>query len=126
MSGVLLAAAVLAALTAAIHSFVGGRDVVRPLLASSLAEEPRRTLYGCWHIVTVLLVASAAVLFYLAFADSGASRDSLARFIALIHLASGCVFVAVALSARGPRRLLRFPQWALLLPIGALAWAGTL
>ena len=126
MNGAFLAAGVLAAVTAAIHLLAGQLDVVRPLLASSLAEQPRLTLYGCWHMVTVLLAGSAAALLYLAFANADASTDPLARFIALIHLASGLVFAAVALSAQGPKRLVRLPQWALLLPIAGLAWGGTL
>lgn len=125
MSEAFLAGGLLATATAAVHLVAGQRDIVRPLLSSPLAEEPRRTLHGCWHIVTILLVGSAVALLRLA-ADPGApGAHALGRFIAVLHLTSGLLFIAEALAARGPRRLLRLPQWTLLLPIGALSWAGT-
>jgi len=125
MSEAFLAGGVLAAATAAVHLVAGHRDIVSPLLSAPLADEPRRTLHGCWHIVTILLVGSAVALLRLA-ADPGVSgAQELGMFIAALHLASGLLFVAEALAAGGPRRLLQFPQWTLLLPIGALSWAGS-
>ena len=125
MSEAFLAGGLLATATAAVHLVAGHRDIVRPLLASPLADEPRRTLHGCWHIVTVLLVVSAVALLRLA-ADPGApGAQALGGFIAVLHLASGALFIAAALAAPGPRRLLQLPQWTLLLPIGALSWVGS-
>ena len=125
MSEALLAGGLLATATAAVHLVAGHRDIVSPLLSSPLADEPKRTLHGCWHLVTILLVGSAVALLGLA-ADPGASgAQALGRFIAVLHLAGGLLFIAEAWSAGGPGRLLQLPQWTLLLPIGALSWAGS-
>jgi len=55
-----------------------------------------------------------------------ASANALARFIAVNYLGFGLVFLTITLSLDWPRRLFRLPQWALLLPVAALAWAATL
>ena len=125
MNAPLLAAGVLAAVTAGIHLIAGHADTVRPLLASSLSEAPKRTLHGCWHIASVVPAVSAVVLIYLAVFGGGASADALARFIALNYFGFGLVFLAIALSVAWPKGLIRLPQWALLLPVAALAWWGT-
>ncbi|MDQ3661749.1 MAG: hypothetical protein M3454_11955, partial [Actinomycetota bacterium] len=116
---------VLAAVTAGIHLIAGHADTVRPLLASSLNEASKRTLHGCWHIASVVQAVSAVVLLYLAVFGGGASTDALARLIALNYFGFGLVFLAIALSVAWPKGLIRLPQWALLLPIAALAWWGT-
>lgn len=110
MNAAFLAAGILAGVTTGIHVVAGRLDTVRPLLASSLAEQPRRTLHGRWHMVTVVLGGSAVALLYLAAGDAGAGANALARFIALLYLASGLVFLTVALLAQGPRRLVQLPQ----------------
>ena len=125
MNAPLLAAGVLAAVTAGIHLIAGHVDTVRPLLASSLNEAPKQTLHGCWHIASVVQAVSAVVLLYLAVFGGGASADALARFIALNYFGFGLVFLAIALSVAWPKGLIRLPQWALLLPVAALAWWGT-
>lgn len=125
MNLLMLSAGALAALTAGVHLIAGHLDTERPLLASSLAEVPKRTLQGCWHVASVAQATSAAALLYVGFADA-ASAPALARFIAANYLGFGLVFLAIACSAHSPRRFVRLPQWALLLPIAALAWAATL
>ena len=125
MSVALLAGGLVATATAAVHLLAGRRDTVGPLLSSHLADEPTRTLHGCWHIVTVLLVGSAVTLLCLAAAPGAPGAQALGRSIAVLHLASGVLFVAEAFAAGGPRRLLQLPQWAFLLSIGGLSWAGS-
>jgi hypothetical protein len=125
MNLLLLMAGALAALTTGVHLIAGHLDTERPLLASALADVPKRTLHGCWHMASVAQAAAAAALLYVGFADA-AGADALARFIAVNYLGFGLVFLAIAFSADSPRRFVRLPQWALLLPIAALAWAATL
>lgn len=52
-------AAVLMALIAGVHIFAGSRTDVAPLLASNMPEPARSTLYYCWHLVSIMLVAMA-------------------------------------------------------------------
>lgn len=122
MNWLVLASGVLATLTAAIHLVAGGKDVARPLLESSLAEDVKLTLYACWHLVSVALVFSSVAL--LANGIGLMVSDLTVAFISVLWLLFGIVFLAVALWVAQPRGLLRFPQWVLLLPVGALGLWG--
>ncbi|WP_165984299.1 hypothetical protein [Streptomyces sp. YIM 98790] len=123
MNGWLLTAGGIAAATTVIHVLAGGKSVVRPLLGSEVAAEPRRTLHVVWHMVTADLVLSSVALLALAFA--AAPSTALALFIAAQYLAYAVVFLVVTLAADWPRPLLQLPQWILLLPVGVLALVGT-
>lgn len=125
MNPLMLAAGALAAITTGIHLVAGHVDPIRPLLSSSLAETPKRTLHACWHMASIVQASAALVLLYLAFNQS-ASEKALARFIAVNYLGFGLVFLAITLSVDWPRRLVRLPQWALLLLIAGFAGAATL
>ncbi|MFJ6636508.1 hypothetical protein ACIQMR_34815 [Streptomyces sp. NPDC091376] len=124
MNGWLLAGGSLATVTALIHLVVGERDVVRPLLGSSLQAEPRRTLHGVWHFATVDLLFSGLTL--IALATRPTANAPLVLFIAAHFLAYAAVFLVITLRAGWSRPLLRLPQWMLLLPVAALAGAGVL
>jgi hypothetical protein len=121
----MLAAGALAAITTGIHLAAGHVDPVRPLLSSSLAEAPKRTLHACWHMASIVQASSAVVLLYLAF-NQVASANALARFIAINYLGFGLVFLTVTLSVDWPRRLVRLPKWAFFLLVAGLAGAATL
>lgn len=117
----LTAAAMLAAITTIIHLVLGGRDVVRPLMASTLPEEPKLTLYLCWHVVTIVL-AGLTVCFLLPALGTG-SHDL--AWVAttgalLLTLWNGALIALFRLS------LLGYPQWALFGPMAALGFLGLL
>ncbi|MBW1601545.1 hypothetical protein JJV70_05365 [Streptomyces sp. JJ66] len=124
MNGWLFAAGSLAAATTLIHVIAGGRDVVRPLLGSSMEAEPRRTLHVVWHFVTVDLLLSAVALIVLALRAE--PNVPLALFIAAHYVAYTAAFLVGTLTVGWSRPLLRLPQWMLLLPVGTLTVIGTL
>ncbi|WP_432072947.1 hypothetical protein [Streptomyces wuyuanensis] len=124
MNGWLLAAGALATVTALIHLVAGGRDVVRPLLGSSLEAEPLRTLHAVWHFATADLLFSGVAL--TALATRPAPNAPLVLFIAAHFLAYAAVFLVITFRVGWSRPLLRLPQWMLLLPVAALAGAGVL
>ncbi|WP_251070698.1 hypothetical protein [Streptomyces sp. ISL-96] len=105
------------------HAIAGGRDVVRPLLAGSLPDEPRRVLHAVWHMVTADMVLAAAALIWLALRDRPGS-DTIAWLLAAHFVAYSAVFLAVSLAASWSKPLLRLPQWMLLLPVAVLAAVG--
>ncbi|MFE6199256.1 hypothetical protein [Streptomyces sp. NPDC057838] len=123
MNGWLLTAGGIAAVTTLVHATAGGRSVVRPLLGSTVAAEPKRTLHVVWHMVTADLLLSSIALLVLAFA--AAPSTWLVVFIAAQHLAYATIFLVITLSADWPRPLLQLPQWMLLLPVAVLALLGT-
>ncbi|MFD4246798.1 hypothetical protein ACFWP3_35185 [Streptomyces sp. NPDC058525] len=124
MNGWLLAAGITAFGVAATHLVAGHRDVVRPLLSSGLADEPKRVFHAVWHMVSVDLVLSAVALVYLALADDTSATGPVAWFVAAHFLAYTVTFLVITLSVGWPRPLLRLPQWILLLPVAVLTAAG--
>lgn len=125
MNAWFLAAGITAGAVAAIHAVAGGRDVVRPLLAGNLPDEPRRVLHAVWHMVTADLILAAAALIWLAL-DNRSGGDTIAWLLAAHFAAYSGVFLTVSLAATWSKPLLRLPQWILLLPVAILAAAGTM
>jgi hypothetical protein len=124
MNRLLLAASLLAAATAAIHAFVGGNDIAAPLLGSSLADEPRLTLYAVWHMATAALALSAVALFAGAMPRYAVAGRSMVFFVSALWLAFGAVFLIVAATQPGTGLYFKLPQWVLLLPVGLLGVLG--
>lgn len=125
MNRVLLVAALLAAVTAAIHIVLGGKDIASPLLASALATEPRLVLYACWHGISAALVLSAVGLFLAALPRFAAQCRAMVFAIALWWLAAAVTFLAVIATQPEDGLLWRLPQWMLLMPVGLLGlWAA--
>ncbi len=114
----------LAAVSAAVHLFVGGKDVARPLLNSPLTEEIRLTMYACWHLASASLVLSALALLASGVGLLGTAGGMMVLFISVLWLLFGAVFLAISLGMARSRGLFRFPQWVLLIPVGVLGILG--
>jgi len=123
MNRLMFASGVVVAGTAVVHLVAGQIDPVRPLLAATMNESSKWTLHACWHLVSADLVLAAAVLVYLARNDDPGIAAP--RLISAHFLAYGLVFIVIGLTSAGPRGLVVLPQWVLLLPVAALAWAAT-
>ncbi|OEJ43097.1 hypothetical protein AR457_02250 [Streptomyces agglomeratus] len=123
MNAWFLAAGITAAVVAAIHAVAGGRDVVRPLLAADLADEPRRVLHAVWHMVTADLTLAAAALMWLAWGNRPGG-GTIAWLLVAHFVAYSGVFLVVSLAASWSKPLVRLPQWMLLLPVAVLAGIG--
>lgn len=120
----LLAAGVLALFTALVHLLAGTPEVHAPLMSSPLERPVALLLLACWHLVSVALAASAAALLWSAQPRHAAQARALARFVSLMWLLFGLVFLAVAGVYLGPAGLAVLPQWVLLVPVGLLGCAG--
>lgn len=124
MNSWFLAAGITAVGVAAVHVIAGRRDVVRPLLSSGLADEPKRVLHAVWHMVSVDLGLSGLALLHLSQRDGTPGTGLLAWFVAAHFIAYAAAFLVITLSVGWPRPLLRLPQWILLLPVAVLTAAG--
>ena len=122
MNWFIISSGVLAAITAVIHIVAGGKEVAQPLLASSLDQVVKLTMYACWHLVSVALVLSALAL--LASGSDLITSPPMVAYISALWLLFGLVFLVVTLGVAKPRGLFRFPQWALLIPVGLLGLWG--
>lgn len=114
----------LAAFTWILHTVSGTAEVHTQLLGSALLPEVRLLLYACWHTVTVFLAGSSIILFTAVHRGRSLPWTVAARFVGAVWIASGFVFVAVALAFAKPAMLLILGQWILLIPIGCLALFG--
>ncbi len=118
----LWSAAAASAITFAVHTFIGGRAVARPLLADrSLPKEAKWLAYYCWHIATVLLAAVTAAFGWAAW--SGAARD---LAIAITGLAAILSLLSAGVAIMGGINPLRFPSTSLLAVVACLGGAALL
>ncbi|MEM7644653.1 MAG: hypothetical protein AAF366_19330 [Pseudomonadota bacterium] len=109
----LLGAGLAMALIWAIHTFLGGRDIARPLVRADLEDVVKWTQYYCWHLVTLTLAGLSLALI-------GGGLD--ARLTGAAGLAA---ILTTAFGIYGlilPRRVglayAVMPQGFLLLPVG--------
>jgi hypothetical protein len=108
------AASGLALITFAVHSFVGGIYVVRPLLAvQGLSRASRWLNYYCWHMTTLTLLVMAAMFAYSAVEPT--ARGFGALFTAMA-LAFSLLCIAVAI--KGGVQPWRFPPTSLFAAVG--------
>lgn len=120
----LLASGLLASFTALLHTFAGTVEVHVPLLSSTIPRSVSLLIYACWHLVTVTLILSAVALLWSARRGNSSLAGALPRFISVLWLLFGLVFVGVALVFSGPATLWVLPQWVLLIPVGILGLLG--
>ncbi len=112
-------------ITAFIHLISGQSGIIKPFLPCDLAAMPKAVLHACWHMVTVVLFASAIALLYLGVTPISGS-NALALFIGGQFVAYAIVFLVFSFRGNWSNRLFKLSQWTLLLPIGVLAIVGIL
>ena len=118
---VFLIPAALATSIAAIHFFVGGREVVRPLLQhDTLPPVVTLTHYYCWHLVTITLLGLACAFGYASLAPGG-------RVLAVFATVAAGLFAiwGLALVLWQAQRHRDMPQW-MLFAVLAASGAGAL
>lgn len=115
----LLSAAGTSLITMIIHLTLGGREIVRPLLESTLHPVVRYTNYYCWHLVTITITATAA-MFLAASLDQ--SLVQLGWFALLLSVAFAVLSLALIIVFR--QNPLLMPQWLLFLITSILALTG--
>ena len=120
MNTLLMIAAVAALAVTALHVFVGGRGIARPLLKSrDIHNVVRLTAYYCWHMVSIIL-AALALAFAWAALDPAAWR--VAAFATGLCICFALLsFVLVTVTGQKHRHM---PQWMLFTGLTALALPG--
>ena len=119
MNTPLIVAAVISVLIACVHTFVGSRTDVRPLLASSTPEPAKSTMFYGWHLVTITLFAIAGLFAWSAWSPDEPTPGLIATGFSAAFALWG--FAAAALRQRS--MVSELPQGLMfLLPAGAGLW----
>ena len=114
------AASVLALATFAVHTFVGGIYVVRPLLAvEGLTRASRWLNYYCWHMTTLTLIVMAAMFAYAAWEPAGRGFGVL-----FTVMAAAFSVLCIAVALKGSVRPHRFPPTSLFAAVAAAGLWG--
>ncbi|RZA35176.1 MAG: hypothetical protein EOP92_11775 [Lysobacteraceae bacterium] len=107
-------------ITFAVHTFIGGPRVVKPLLATTHLPIAAKWLsYYCWHIATVFLLAMSLGFAYVALHPD---RPELAVF--LTAMCAALSFLSVAVTLKAGINPVRFPSttlFAITFALGAAA-----
>ena len=115
-------AAVMSLVTFSVHTFVGERLVVRPLLAcAELSKASKWINFFCWHVVTILLLAFGVAYSYSAL---NPDRLELAVFVTILAALSSILSATVAI--KGGINPFRLPSTSLFGIIAVLGFAGLL
>ena len=121
---ILLAASGAAALVTVMHIVGGGIDIARPVVESSIEDEPRLVMFGVWHMTSVALGLSALALLVGALPRHQQPAQYLTIFVGVLWVGFALCFVGVGLTQPGGDLLRVVNQWILLLPPGLLALWG--
>ncbi|NLR74744.1 hypothetical protein [Leeia aquatica] len=117
-----MAAASMATFTAGLHLVGGGMDVVTPFLKVPMPQELQLILYACWHLVSVMLLASAWVLWSGLRHPADPQRRGRVQVVLAWWAAGTLVFWVIALRQAGWAGLWLMPQWILFLPVLLLGY----
>ena len=126
MNMYLVAAAVLTIVVGLAHSVLGEilifrgmrQDGLVPTNGGGLLRESNvRILWASWHVLTVLGLGIAAVLWWLAMPPTHAYSSEYPRQALALTMLVGAAIVGIATKGR-------HPGWAGLLGVAILAWCG--
>ena len=110
-------------IVAAIHSLLGEKLIIGPVLKLNLPHIlgsdflTKRTLRFAWHLMSVAAFGFAAILFFYAFQVMTFQSSFTAKIIAAVFILSSSVSAIVAHGRH-------FSWWAFLF-IGILTWLGS-
>lgn len=112
----LWSAAVMSAVTFAVHTFIGGPRVAAPLLADRRLPKASKWLnYYCWHVTTLYTFAMGIAF---AYAAGAAHSGALVIFISALNACLSVLSAAVAL--KGRINPLWFPSTSLFAAVAVL------
>lgn len=123
MNYYLLTSACLITIVAMIHSLLGEKLIVKPILRLDLPHIlgsdflTKKTLRLAWHLMSVAAFGFAGILFFYSFQVITNDASVTVKIISAVFIVSSVVSVFVAHGRH-------FSWWAFLL-IGILAWLGS-
>ena len=118
----LWAATVMSVITFAVHTFIGGPVVAKPLLANTDLPKASKWLnYYCWHVTTIFTFSMGGAYAYVALHPD---RPELVVFLTVVTAALSLLSAAVAL--KGNINPFRFPSTSLFATVSLLGLVSLL
>ena len=120
MNWFLMAASAAAFATFAIHTWIGGPAIARPLLrAGDIHDVAKYTNYYCWHLVTLTLFAMGGGFAWAAMHPEGIELGWMSFLLSFAFLVWNVLLIAWK-----KQKPLEMPQWILFLVVSALGAFG--
>lgn len=120
MSIPLIIAAVWCFIIACVHTFVGSRTDLKPLLESEVPEPAKSTLYYCWHLVTLALFSMSGLFAWSAINPETQTPAVVSTGLSVLFAVWG--FAAAAIRRQSP--VTKLPQGIMFLILSALGVWG--
>jgi len=118
----LWAASIMSIVTFAVHTFIGGPVVARPLLKNTDIPKASKWLnYYTWHVTTIFTFTMGGAYAYVAL---NPDRPELVIFLTVVTAALSILSVVVAL--KGNINPFRFPSTSLFATVSLLGLIGIL
>jgi len=105
--------------TAFVHLIGGQLSLVDPMLDGSMTIQAKTEWLGCWHVISIILFASAIYILLKAFKGYEPSDHKVLKLLGYLYIAMSLPFIIVSFIMGALA-----PQWILLLPIGLLVLVG--
>ncbi len=116
------AATIMSIITFAVHTFVGGPVVAKPLLANTNLPKGSKWLnYYTWHVTTIFNLSLGGAYAYVAL---NPNRPELVIYLTVVTAALSILSAAVAL--KGNINPFRFPSTSLFASVSLLGLIGLL
>lgn len=120
----LILAGTFAAICFGLHVFMGGREVVAPLLAAQdLGKQVKYVQYYCWHLVSIALFLMAVLFFWPALFGGANDLAQLGSIMAALFAGWGILLPPMMRRAALTYRDL--PQGWLFVPIAVAGFWGS-
>lgn len=116
----LVAAAVVSGITCGIHVFVGGPELLSPLLLSNLNPAAKSVWIVVWHTVTALIALNSVA--FIVSAQPGARALLISSYPLAISFCMIVLFLFFSITQHGS--IIALPQWTLFLASSVLAIVG--
>lgn len=122
MDTYLAAAAAASFATFAIHTWIGGPAIAKPLLKSNdMHDVAKYTNYYCWHLVTLTLFVMGG-----SFAWAAVYPDGIELAWVSLLLSTSFLGWNLFLIVWKKQKFMEMPQWILFLAISAFGTAGVM
>lgn len=122
MDTYLAAAAAASFATFAIHTWVGGPAIARPLLnATDMHDVAKYTNYYCWHLVTLTLFVMGG-----SFAWAAVNPDGIELAWVSLLLSTSFLGWNLLLIVWKQQKFMQMPQWILFLVISVFGAVGVM